>query len=87
MLAINVNDNARHQATRVVLAFFASKLAPTRYTPVGAGLPAKDVNDNARHQTTRVVLASFASKLRSYRRAIPVQFEKVAQCNGKKPTC
>jgi hypothetical protein len=46
-----------------------------------------DVNDNARHQTARAVNASFASKLRSYKKAKPVQFEKVAQCNGKKPTC
>lgn len=46
-----------------------------------------DFNENACIQNVRVVSASFASKLRSYRKAMPVQFEKVAQCNGKKPTC
>jgi hypothetical protein len=29
LLAMDVNDNARHQAARVVYSFFASKLAPT----------------------------------------------------------
>jgi hypothetical protein len=58
-----------------------------RYNLVGAGLPAMDFNENACIQNVRVVSASFASKLRSYRKAMPVQFEKVAQCNGKKPTC
>jgi hypothetical protein len=31
---MDVNDNARHQTVRVILVFFASKLAPTQ----GAGV-------------------------------------------------
>lgn len=46
-----------------------------------------DFNDNACIQNVRVVLALFASKLASTDEALPVQFEKVAQCNGKKADC
>jgi hypothetical protein len=36
LLAMDVNDNARHQAARVTLAFFASKLAPTTTSNTGS---------------------------------------------------
>jgi hypothetical protein len=48
---------------------------------------AMDVNDNACIQNTRVVHAFFASMLAPTGTAIPVQFEKVAQCNGKNADC
>ena len=64
MLAKVVNDNAAKLTPRVVLGFFASKLAPTvSPTCVGASLLAKVVNDNAAKLTPHVVLGFFASKL------------------------
>ncbi|RKS21221.1 hypothetical protein BJ917_3152 [Pseudomonas sp. WPR_5_2] len=47
-----------------------------------------DVNDNAGIQYERVALEFIASKLApTEETAIPVQFEKVAQCNGKNADC
>ncbi|WP_433738497.1 hypothetical protein [Pseudomonas putida] len=48
---------------------------------------AMDVNDDAGHQAARFILAFFASMLAPTETAIPVQFEKVAQCNGKNADC
>jgi len=50
-------------------------------------LLAMAVNDNACIQNTRVVHAFIASELAPTETAIPVQFEKVAQCNGKNADC
>ena len=56
---MDVNDNAGCLNARIVLAFFASKLAPTGSTQilVGAGLPAMDVNDNAGYLNTPALSA------------------------------
>ena len=86
MPAMDVNDNACILNAGVVLAFFASKLAPTMQNLVGVGLPAMVVNDNAGIQDERVFLAFFASKL-APTKSNTVQLEKVAQCNGKNADC
>ena len=60
-----VNDNAGCLDAHIVLAFFASRLAPTGSTHffVGAGLLAVDVNDNAGCLNARIARAFVASGL------------------------
>jgi hypothetical protein len=46
-----------------------------------------DVNDNAGIQNERAAFEFIASKLAPTGEAMPVQLEKVAQCNGKNADC
>ena len=66
---MDVNDNAGCLNARIVLAFFASGLAPTGSTEifVGAGLPAMDVNDNSGYLNTPHCPRVFREQARSYR--------------------
>ncbi|MGE8152415.1 hypothetical protein ACQKP5_14330 [Pseudomonas vancouverensis] len=48
---------------------------------------AMDINDNAGIQNECVACEFIASKLAPTETAIPVQLEKVAQCNGKNADC